>query len=71
MEKTEKVMENHGIFCNLKSMNPVTFVVYIVYLCPSKDHLHPHVIILLYLFCVLVECGGASHSFIEKFWIQN
>jgi len=23
MEKTEKVMENHGIFCNLKSMNPV------------------------------------------------
>jgi len=23
MEKTEKVMENHGIFCNLKSVNPV------------------------------------------------
>jgi len=23
MEKTEKVMENHGIFCNLKSTNPV------------------------------------------------
>jgi len=22
MEKTEKVMENHGIFCNLKSTNP-------------------------------------------------
>jgi len=28
MEKTEKpmekVMENHGIFCNLKSMNPLS-----------------------------------------------
>jgi len=23
MEKTEKVMENHGIFYNLKSTNPV------------------------------------------------
>jgi len=23
----EKVMENHGIFCNLKSTNPVTLVV--------------------------------------------
>jgi len=22
MEKTEKVMENHGIFCNLKRTNP-------------------------------------------------
>jgi len=24
MKKTEKVMENHGIFCNLKGTNPVS-----------------------------------------------
>jgi len=27
MEKTQKVMEkNHGIFCNLKSMNPASVI---------------------------------------------
>jgi len=31
MEKMEKVMENHGIFCNLKSMNPD---------CAKHDHDH-------------------------------
>jgi len=30
MEKTEKVMENHGIFCKLKSTNPIMMTVVVM-----------------------------------------
>jgi len=41
MEKTEKVMENHGIFCNLKSTSPeYIFGNPWVILCSSSDERH-------------------------------
>jgi len=46
MEKTEKVMkkviENHGIFCNLKSMNPASKNHYLSGKCATKGPIQTH-----------------------------